>query len=364
MEAKSIIKHILMSKGKSAKELDNYADSISKHDFFEIFPESEYDFSGTDFKEYFYLGKEETKAILNDYFCFVNTAYEFDSFSYEHFLSVVNEFMENLESDNVFFNFKTYYGHKILNNNVEGFVNECQKLLGINLETLHNAKYNTFVYPEQMKNVDKFNFPFFEFLTRKVEGTLISDEFVFEPLLKEDCSKIQNVYENNISLSNAPFYINISDKNFKSYRSQVQSCVLGMLPKEKAWTIVNKTGKEIAIVVISPESDNDVVLNIISDCELDSKLALALEVIKDYVYGTMHAGKIIGKNNNDSIAYSNVATAYALAKFDADYSSAVGDNGLTRMEYTYRLQENDIKELAIKSPIDPISYATFSIYRK
>lgn len=364
MEARSIIKHILINKVKSVKELSNYAKNISEHNFFEIFPKDEYDFSNADFTAYFYLGREETKAILTDYFCFLNTAYSHESFSYEHFLSVVNEFIENLESNKVFFNFKTYFGHKILNNNVTGFVNECEKLLDVKLESIHNAKYNEFVIPAQLKNINKFNFPFFEFLTRKVEGTLVSDEFVFEPILKEDCEKIQLIYENNVVVPNTPFYINISDKNFKSYRSQVQSCVLGMLPKEKAWTIVNKTGKEIAIVVLSPESDNDVVLNIISDCELDSKLALALEVIKDYVYGTMHAGKIIGKNNNDSIAYSNVATAYALAKFDADYSSAVGDNGLTRMQYTYKLKENDINKLEIQKPINPISYATFSIYRK
>ena len=359
-----IIKSILFLKRDNHKKLTNYACEISQHNFYDIFPKNEFNFSNTSFEKYFYLGKEETAAILQDYFLLLKNAYNTNTFTYEHFYSVVKEFIEYLESEKVFFNFKTYYGHKILNNNVAGFVTECHKLLNIVLTGVNNPKYNEFEFPREMVLKGKYNFVFFDFLTRKIKNTLYSENFVFEPILLEDCEKIQRVYLNDETIENAPFYLNKCSKYYKYIRPRIADYVLSMLPKERAWVLVTTEGKEVAIFILSPGEKNEVVLNIVADCDyMDSKLAEALEVVKDYAFTVMQASKLIGKNNNESIAYSNVVTAYSLAKFEANYDTAVGDNGLTRMEYTYKLVEDDINTLKTPDAITPISFSTFSVYK-
>ncbi len=358
----AIIKNYILKRN----ELLNYAENICKHNYSELFPEDEYNFKNSNYKSYLYLGKEESRAILQDYFLLLKTAYgDVNIFSYEHFFSIVKEFMEHLEAENVFFAYKTYYGHKLLNNNINGFVNECEKLLELKLKSKTSNRLNVFEFEKSLELKNEFNFKFFEFLTRKILGTITTDDFVLEPILLEDCKKIQSAYLQAEQVENPPFYMDVNSKYYKYIRPKVSDYVLCLLPKEKAWSVVNSSMREVAILVLSPEEGNEVSLNIISDCDyMDSKLSQVLEVMKDYAVQSMNAVKIVGLNNNESIGYSNVATAYSLAKFLPNYESAVGENGLTRLKYTFNLEGYDPAPSKATLPLEPISYATFSIYLK
>ncbi len=346
------------------KQLTNYAERFSTRDFLELFPKNEYNFENTTYKKYLYLGKEESVVILQDYFLLLNKAYNSNHFSYEHFYSVIKEFMENLEANNVYFCYKTYYGHKLLNNNIMGFVQECAKLLGVELTPVENAQLNEFEF-QNLPLKDNYNFAFFDFLNRKLDGTLLCENYVLEPILVEDCKKIQKVYLQDEKVQNPPFYLDTNSKYYKYIRPRVGEHILNLLPKEKAWSVVDTSLKEVAFFVLSPNEDSTVTLNIISDCDyMDSKLCNAIEVVQKYAGSVMGASKIIGLNNSESIGYSSVATAYSLAKFVPNYDSAVGDNGLTRLNYSYNIAETDKLEITPKTPLKPLEYATFSVYKK
>lgn len=354
-----ILKNILIKK----KSLINYAQQLSDYNFYELFPKNEFDFSQTNYKQYFYFGKNEAVALIKDYFTLIKKAYNYDSFSYEHFYSVIKEFFEHLQSLNVFTYEKTYYGHKILNNNIIGFEDECVKILGSQLQKKDNPNFNEFLIPN-INVQEKYNFEFFDFLESKIKQTLINYEFVLEPILKEDCQKFSAIYNNQIKINNVPFYLNKDYKYFKYIKPKVENYVLCMLPKEKAFTAVTAQGKEVALIILSPNDNNEIVLNIICDCDyFDSSFFNVLEIIKNYVFNNLYAKIIVGKNVNEGMAYSTIETAYSMAKFMPKYDNAVGDNGLTRIEHVFKLSDYLFSENLPLMPLKPISYATFSVYK-
>ncbi len=348
------------------KELPNFASKISSRNFYETFPKEEYNFEGAPYKSYLYLGQEESSAILHDYFLLLKLCYSSKNFTYEHFYSVVKEFMEHLEAENVFFCYKTYYGHKLFNNNVLGFKSECEKLLNMGLNVKENMELNEFEIITQPQLKQAYNFKFFEFLSDKINGTLVCDNFVLEPILLEDCKKIEEVYSQDKQIENPPFYLDTTSKYYKYIKPRVADTILCLLPKEKAWSVVNSAMKEVAFFILSPSGNGEVTLNIVSDCDyMDSQLFEAINLIKSYACAVMDASKIIGVNSNDSLAYSNIATAYSLAKFLPNYNNAVGDNGLTRLNYTYSINaESDSLQTGTPKPFRPLAYATFSVYKK
>lgn len=307
-------------------ELENYTKDISSHDFFELFPSDKYTFDQNKYQYYFYFGSKEAQKYLQDYMTFCARTYPQKPFDTQNYFAVWEEFCKYLDKENVFVFYKTKIGAFYLNRTVD-----TKEYL------IRDRFLQANGYPQMLSN--KYYFPYFRYLEKKLKESTKVDSLTVERLLPEDLMYMQEIYMGRIKLDSLPFFLDEKNKSYKFARSFVVNNILPMTTDERSYLLANDT-EIVGLAYASPISGDAVTISIMTDIDyMDSSFGEYLNLIKSLYKGRCQ--KIVVKNPNRSIASSNLNTACILAHFKVDYDHFSSVDGYTQYDHIFKYNDEE-----------------------
>lgn len=334
---------------KTKIELKNYC--ATKHNFFDIFPEDEYDFSGKDYTHYFYFDREEAQCYFEDYCKFIVRNYQINMFRIDNYYSVIEQFAKYLEKHHVFYNNRTMVGISMsVKNNLALF--KILKALQPSLQVNDPEKPVIFAFGE----VDDkpYTLPFFDYLEQKLDGYQYLKKYVVEPLVDEDLATLSSIFKGVKYVGDPLFIVNPNYKNVKLARNKIMADFIGT-GALKTWCI-SYNGVIVAFANIVPDEKLHK-LNILCNSEhYDLDFKNVVEYISIYAFENLGVSKLVCFNDNVEMSYSAVNSSLTIAGFKPNYLSETGERGYSKIEYSLNKADYEFKKIEPNKSIIKFSF--------
>lgn len=333
-----IIKRVL--ENPKPTELINYCNT--KHEFFEIFPADEYDFSNKGFTKYFYFDRTEAEIFLNDFLKFVVRNYKINMFRAEKYYSVVDAFGKYLAKNNVFYYNRTMVGISMsVKNNLALY--KILKALNPTICVNDETKPAVFSFGEVDED-EPYALDFFNYAEEKLDGYNVSNKYIIEPLVSADINLLKGVFKGVKHVGELPFFINPNYRNIKQSRNKILSLIDSDI--KKAWCISTMQDKSIVAFVCITTGDKQHDLNIICESEYyDLEFNKVLQFIANYSFDNLGVQKLVCFNDNVELAYSTINSSLTVAGFKPDYLQETGEGGYSKINYILKKSDYEFKKL-------------------
>lgn len=306
----------------------------SDRNFLELFPEENFDFSGTKYTHFLYFDVEEGKAYLSDFMRFISKFYSSEVFSYKNYFSIFEEFKKYLDSKNIFLYTSTRMGLNIANNNKDLLLDTLQKQFGEHLFLEDDDKV---AFSNSLVSDTPFNYDFFNYLLEKA-SSYNNYIFTVEPLMENDIQKIRDFYSGHSYGDAKHFFVNTEHPYWKNTKEVLLNHIVSSTPT-KIYAISDNG--QIIMLAIAEVDGSTCNLNLLCDSECyNSDLSYPVDFICDDLFSKYDITKITTINDNKGIAYSGINSILTISHFKPDYSLNSSFNGYSRIRYELTRETN------------------------
>lgn len=322
-------------------ELDNYCNT--KHDFFEIFPSSEYDFTGGEYLSYFYFDTEEARLFLDDLKVFVVRNYRINMFRIGIYYDIIKQFEKYLVKHRVFYFNRTMVGISMSINNPSALY-RILSVLDPKIQVNDKDDPLVFAFGEVDGNKE-YNLQFFNYLESKLKGYNYSKKYIIEPLLACDINSLKSVFKGEKYSGELPFFINPNYKNVKSARAKLIADFIDE-KSEFAWCVSTTNNDEIIALVNIVRDGGTGNINILCNSSYyDLDFKEVIKFVSYYAVNNLGFEKLVCFNDNVELSYSTINSSLTVAGYKPNYLQETGEKGYSKIEYSLKKSDYEFETM-------------------